>query len=370
MTNPRVALVYDRINSIGGAERILLALHDIFPSAPLFTSVYEKELAPWASVFQVQTSFLQYLPRFLRDHTKLSTLMPLAFEQFDLSEFDIVISVTSEYAKCVLTKPHTQHICYMLTPTRYLWTHSERYEHDFFRGIFRVLRPLFRWYRKFARIADLAFAQRPDKYVAISNVIQHRVQACYERVCDRVIYPPIQLDLEKMPLIQLPQHTYRFFLIVSRLVPYKRIDVAIRVCMKKKRHLIIIGKGSDENRLRHLAHHSSYIHFLGYLTEGEVLGYYQVCEALLMVGEEDFGLSAIEAMRAGRPAITHVKSGNAELIRDNVTGILIQNEMDEALDAGIERYDGVQWNSRLIREDVKKLDQLSFETNWRRIIYG
>ena len=182
----RVALVYDRINKFGGAERVLLALHEIFPDAPLYTSVYDKKLTPWADVFNVRTSFLQNLPLPKNAHEIYPFLMGFAFESFNFDKFDLVISVTHEFAKAIITKPGTRHICYCLNPVGYLW---DSYKDYFFNKPywFKVLTlPVI----KYLRWYDKIIAQRPDEYLTISKTVQERIKRIYQRD-STVIYPPV-----------------------------------------------------------------------------------------------------------------------------------------------------------------------------------
>ncbi len=183
----KVALVYDRVNKFGGAERVLLALHEIFPEAPLYTSVYDKKLAPWANVFDVRTSFLQNLPLPKNAHEKYPFLMGIAFESFNFDEFDLVISVCHEFSKAIITKPKTFHLCYCLNPVGYLWDSYQDYFYAkpiWFKLITLPMIKYLRWY-------DKIIAQRPDQYVTISKTVQERVKRIYGRDSE-VIYPPVR----------------------------------------------------------------------------------------------------------------------------------------------------------------------------------
>ena len=183
----KVALVYDRINKWGGAERVLLAFHRLFPDAPLYTSIYSRNGAPWADDFDIQPSFLQKIPRIQKSHEILAPLMPIVFETFSFDEFDVVISVTSEAAKGVITKPHTVHICYCLTPTRYLWSgYNDYFQDPFLRLASKPVISYLQW-------CDKAAAQRPDVYIAISKEVQSRISTYYHRD-STVIYPPVKIS--------------------------------------------------------------------------------------------------------------------------------------------------------------------------------
>jgi len=303
----KVALVYDRVNKFGGAERVLLALHEIFPKAPLYTSVYDKNLAPWADAFEVRTSFLQKLPLPKNAHEYYPFLMGPAFETFNFDEFDLVISVTHEFAKAVITKPGTLHICYCLTPTSYLWE-PEYSQYFYGRNTFRKLtRPLVKYLRWYDKIV----AQRPDEYISISETVRKRVKHIYGRV-SKVIYPPV--EFARVPLTKLDS----YYLVVSRLAPQKRLDVAIRAFNKLGLPLKIVGIGKEEKRLKVMA--KANIEFLGYLTDEQLARYYESCRAVVIPGEEDFNLVAVEAQSFGKPVIAYGKGGVAEIVLERKTG--------------------------------------------------
>src|SRR3989337_1629704 len=213
----KTAIVYDRVNKWGGAERVLLALHEMFPDAPLFTSVYSPEKATWAASFsEVTTSFLNKI-KYLRTRNQLIPyLMPIAFETFDFTGYDLVISVTSEAAKGIITKPPTLHVCYCLTPTRYLWSHYKEY---FKGGTFKdITRPLVSYLRAWDKIA----AQRPDEMIGISTAVQARIKKYYGRESE-LIYPPVEIKKFEEPNRKSEKKKFNYYLIVSRLVKYKKV---------------------------------------------------------------------------------------------------------------------------------------------------
>lgn len=360
----KVALVYDRINKWGGAERVLLALHELFPDAPLFTSVYNKEKAPWAKVFDIHTSFLQNFPNASSSHELYASLMPLAFESFSFDEFDVVISVTSEAAKGIITKPHTLHICYCLTPTRYLWVkHDEYFSNKFFKFIsFPAVSYLRNW--------DKIASQRPDMYIAISKEVQNRIKKYYGRKSE-VIYPPLTLasgELASSVSRRLP-----YFLLVSRLVHYKRIDLAIEAFNKLELPLKIIGVGSDEKKLRSLA--NSNVEFLNNLTDEDLVGYYEDCKALIFTGEEDFGLVMVEAQSFGKPVIAYQGGGALEIIEDGKTGLFFYPQTSKALIGALKKFQNAQFDlkncikrAELFQEkQFKKLFLETIEKNLKNI---
>lgn len=337
LRNTRVALVYDRVNKWGGAERVLLALHQLFPDAPLYTSVYNKKTAQWATVFpKIIPSFLQNLPFAKTRHDLYAPLMPLAFESFDLSEYDVVISVTSEAAKGVITKPGTLHICYCLTPTRYLWSGHEEYFKSA-RG--RLAQPLVAYLRAWDKVA----AQRPDVMVAISQNVASRIKRYYGREAS-VIYPPVELQSTKSQApnfkqIQNTKFTRQrrtsallnsgYFLVVSRLVPYKKIGLVVKAFNKLGLPLVIVGTGSEEKSLRKQARIN--IQFVGLVDDEKLSGYYQGCKALIFPQNEDFGITALEAQAAGKPVIAYKGGGALETVIEGKTGIFFKEQTVESL---------------------------------------
>ena len=367
----KVALVYDRLNKWGGAERVLLALHKLFPDAPLYTSVYDKEKAPWASMFKVKTSFLQSLP-FTMNHELFATLMPIAFESFSFDEFDLVISVTSEAAKGILTKPKTKHICYCLTPTRYLWSGYDEY---FKNPILKFLSNPVVWY---LRTWDKIAANRPDKFIAISKEVQGRIRKYYNKDSE-IVYPPVEIDdrrwsmedsnlkIEDRSSINRPTSTIKklsstfhhpssYFLIVSRLIPYKKIDLAVEAFNKLKLPLKIIGIGSQMRRLRAMA--KSNIEFLGSLTDKELVEYYKGCRALIFPGLEDFGLTILEAQSFGKPVIAFRAGGALETVIEGKTGLFFNQQNAESLEKAIKQFNNMKFDSR---ECIKNAEKFSFE---------
>ena len=340
----KVALVYDRVNKWGGAERVLLALHDLFPDAPLYTSVYNPKTAPWANVFDVRISFLQQFPYASTNHEWYAFLIPLVFESFSFDEYDLVISVTSEAAKGIVTKPGTAHLCYCLTPTRYLWSAYEKY---FKNKIFRILTtPVVSYLRAWDKIAS----QRPDAYIAISKEVQNRIKKYYGRESN-VVYPPIMLSQMSNVKCQM-SNVKPYFLVVSRFVPYKRIDIAIEACNELGLSLKIIGTGSEEKHLRSLA--GSTIEFLGNLTDGELVGYYKDCEALIFPGIEDFGLSMAEAASLGKPIIAYKAGGALEIVQEGKTGAFFYPQTISGLQEVLMRFD----RSLYMPDDCKKRAEL------------
>lgn len=362
----RVAIVYDRVNKFGGAERVLQFLHKLYPDAPLYTSVFDSTHAPWTKGWHVIPSFLQQLSFLRKHHELLASFMPIAFESFDFSAYDLVISVTSEAAKGIITKPSTKHVCWVLTPTRYLWEKEIEYERDYFHGVMKLALPLFRGIKKYLKWWDVSASQRPDKTIAISRVVAERFEKTYHKKVDAIIYPPIQCKVFETPQHITP-HFEEYYLCVSRLVPYKRIDLAILAAQKCKRNLVIIGAGSALQRLKYLAGNDPSIYFAGHLTDAEVVGYYQRCTGFLFPGEEDFGLTALEAMAAGRPPIVQRTSGNAEVVTID-TGIICKTMSVDGLVDAMHALEAKYWDKKILQSHAKTFDETACIKQWRKLI--
>jgi glycosyltransferase involved in cell wall biosynthesis len=341
----KVALVYDRVNKWGGAERVLLTLHEIFPDAPLFTSVYDQKNANWAKIFsEIIPSYLQKIPYFQDKHEFLGTFMPGAFESFDFSKFNLVISVTSEAAKGVITGPETRHICYCLTPTRYLWSAYDIY---FPRG--SPLRPLAEPAVRYLRQWEKMAAKRPDRMIAISSAVKKRIKKYYDRD-SQIIFPPVEINKFSNSKLneKWKMRNGKYFLIISRLVPYKKVDLAVKAFNKLGYPLVIIGKGSEERKLKKMAKKN--IKFVGEVAEKKLIGYYQEAKALIMPQEEDFGIVAVEAQAMGTPIIAYKAGGAIDTVIEGKTGIFFEKQNVKSLMEVIKKFNKFKFN----REDLIK----------------
>lgn len=312
---------------------MLTALKEIWPEAPVFTSVYDPEGASWAKSWDIRTSWLQNIPGAKTNHESFGWLMPLAFESFDFSEFDVIISITSEAAKGIITSPRQLHICYLLTPTRYLWSHAN----DYLREVPKLFRPPARIVQTKLRIWDYIAAQRPDYILAISELVRKRCLKFYRREAE-VFRPMLSLGIKRPGLARQGRALAdkEYFLVISRLVPYKHIDLAIKACNKLKLPLVVIGTGSEEKKLKKLS--GSTIKFTGYLTDRELIEYYRNARAVIMPQEEDFGLTAVEALSCGTSVISYRNSGAAEMIKDGKTGVLFDRQTVGSLVEAINKF--------------------------------
>lgn len=369
----RVALVYDRVNKWGGAERVLLALHRMFPDAPLFTAVYDAKRATWADVFTVHTTFLQRVPFARTSHELFALVTPMAFETFSFDGYDLVISVTSAEAKNIRTKPGCTHICYCLTPTRYLWSGYEQYLKDPGLGIFSPLASfVLKSSAPLLRSWDLVASNRPDHYIAISEKVMCRLQTYYRKDVHAVIHPPVDtqtFNIQRTTDNSKQNRTGRegYFLTVSRLVSYKRVDVLIDAFNTLKLPLVIVGDGMHRETLQKKA--GPTIRFVTeHLTEEELLRYYRESRAFVFAAEEDFGLSAAEAQACGIPVIAYKDSGVSDFVREGVSGVLFDKQSARSVMDAVTRFETLTFDPKEIRKQVLPMSEQHFSDTMMRVI--
>lgn len=346
----KVAIVYDRVNKFGGAERFLQTILEVFPSAPLYTLVHEPKRSSWVGNHEVFPTFLNKI-KFLRTrHEILSPIAALAFETLDLRSFDLIISVTSSDSKSVITLPHQTHICICLTPTRYLWSGLKHYKKD----------PKMRFLPKFIfnyfRFVDKLHSNRPDFYVAISKEVQGRLQKYYQKE-SFVIHPSV--DSQFFAGSPKPKAKRKYFLVVSRLVPYKKIDLVIDTFNKNKQKLIVAGEGSDYTNLRKKADKN--ITFVGQVSDKKLKEYYQYAKAVIVPQHEDFGLVPLEAQATGTPVIAYKKGGAKETIIDGKTGLFFNKQTTASLQLALNKFKKVTIKYSDCVENAKKFNSKEFK---------
>jgi len=373
----KIAIVYDWFDKWGGVERVLLTLYEMFPQAFFFTSYFDKENASWAKDFKIKTSFIEKLPAFIKKSRFLSfPFYPLAFESFDFSEYDLVISITSSFAKGVIVKTPVKHIVYLLTPTRFLWVMPENYHLSGFKK--SIISPYFNYLKKW----DFIAAQRADKIISISKTVQKRCLKYYQRK-SKVLYPPfdikywkniknqiskIKMTNQNSKLIKMKEP---FFLVVLRLESYKKVDLAIKVFNKRKEKLVVIGEGSEEKNLKKMA--SKNIVFLKKLTDEELAYLYSNASALIMPQEEDFGYVSLEAQFFGCPVLAYKKGGATETVLDGKTGLLFDEQNERSLSKLINQFKKIepqlkQTTLKIGLENVKKFDKIYFTSQFKKMI--
>jgi len=356
--SPRIALVYDRLNSWGGAERVLLALHALYPEAPLFTSVYDRKQATWAKGLSVRPSWLQKW-RWARTHHRwLGWLMPLVFETLDLSGSDMVLSVTSEAAKGVITKPEQLHVCYLLTPTRYLWSHAGAYRNS----LPWFVRPLAKRFQSLLRQWDRTASQRPDCVIPLSNLVRKRAQDFYQRSIEKPIYP----GYSRLPDPQQPRHTPsgKFFFSWGRQVAYKRFDLIIQAAKKSGVSIVIAGDGPEHQRLVRLAQSHPTLQFVDPPTDAELAWYLQHAEGAMFPQLEDFGIAPLEALSQGCPVLVHQDSGVTELLQEGKDGVWIREESVQAVEEALQTFINTSWGRLDISSRARQYAEESFQRTW------
>ncbi len=330
----KVAIIHDFIIKNGGAEKVLEQLHSIYPDAPIYTLLYDKNGTKSrfsTSDYQIIPSFLHSYPDFMRKRSKLLlTKFTRAIEEFDLSEYDVVISNSNSFAHGVITKPKTLHICYCQSPTRYLWDWHHEYLKENSIGV-NLVGIKIREILSQLRVWDYCAAARVDTWIANSQNVAERLKKYY-RVESKVIYPSVNIDN-----ISASKSHKDFYLIISRLSPYKKIDLAVQAFNKNGKKLIIVGEGSEFDNLNKISNNN--IELRGYLSDKEVIELLQECKALIFPGEEDFGLTPIEAMAAGKPVIAYNKGGVRESVVNNLTGLFFDTDTPESLNATIDEFE-------------------------------
>src|ERR1700704_279739 len=335
---------------MGGAERVAEAMHDSFPGAPMYTTVaLQKSLPDRLRTADIRTSLLQNLPSIERRFRHYFMLYPFAIENFDLSEYDLIFSSSSGYAKGVRRRPNAIHVCYCHTPMRWVWRYDDYVAREGFGGTIRAALPSLLWgLRKW----DLRASRQPNYYIANSRLVAQRIKKIYGREAF-VIPPPI--DVQRF---QMANEVDDYYLVLSRLMPYKRIDVAIEACKRMNRRLIIIGDGPDRARLGKLAYDR--IEFMGRQPDKVVNYFASRCQALLFPGEEDFGMVPLEVNAAGRPVIAYRGGGALETVVENVTGVFFDQQNGHSLAEAIEKFEGLSWRQDTLRHHAEKFDKNVF----------
>jgi glycosyltransferase involved in cell wall biosynthesis len=358
----KVALVHDYLVQYGGAERVLEALCEIFPHAPIYTLVYdEKIFKKRFGKKKIYTSFLQSLPFSKSHHRAFPVLMPMAVESFDFSSFDLVISDSNSYAKGVITGAGTLHICYCHTPMRYAWDDYYNYADRFtFSALIKKIVPLA---MNYIRLWDKISADRVEKFIANSRFVKARIKKYYRRGAE-VIYPPVDLSFYGFDAREKSERGY--FLIVGRLIPYKRFDLVVEAFNVLGLPLKIIGDGPEAKRLKRMA--GSNIDFLGWLPDDKVKDYYSGARAFLFPQEEDFGIVALESMASGTPVIAYRGGGAVEIVREGVNGIFFGSQEVDSIIEAVKKFQNISFDRKAIRRSVEGFDKDIFKRKIKEFV--
>ena len=366
---PRVAIVHEWLTIPGGSEQVVLELLEMFPAAELFTSIYDPD--PWPPAITerpVHTSFLDRIPGAKRNYPKLLPLMDRAFRSFDLSGFDLVLSSNHACAKNVRTPPGALHVCYCHTPMRYAWEEDFMDGEEVGRAMRLLLPPLLSRLRK----RDLAAASGPDVFVANSEHVCARIARYYGRRAT-VVHPPVDVE----PLLALPRNEQDYYLVFGRVVPYKRVDLAVAACIRMDRPLKVAGDGRALAAVRAVAGtetaatgRSARVEFLGRVDDRERDRLFEGARALLFPGEEDFGIVPVEAQAAGVPVVAYGVGGARESVLDGQTGVLFDGRSPDGVVSGIERFEQLRLDPERMRENAERFGQERFRREMAEVIAG
>ena len=358
----KTALVHDYLAQAGGAERVAAAFHTLFPDAPLYTSVYDPAatLSTFAAM-DIRTSFLQRWPFSSRRFHKLALpYYPAAFERFNFAGYDLVLSSSSSFAKGVITLPETCHICYCHTPSRFVWRQQE-YLAQSRSG--RAAASLISAVVSNMRAWDVESAQRVDYFVANSYNVARRIRKFYRRDVAAVIYPPVETaKFHPVGASEVGAH----FLVVSRLISYKRIDLAVEACTRLNLPLRVVGIGPDLPHLKRVA--GPTVQFLGRLSDEQVAQELARCKALIFPGEEDFGITPVECMASGRPVVAYGAGGALETVLDGETGVFFGDQSVNSLAAALQKISRCSFSPAALQAQAARFDTSVFERQIQALI--
>lgn len=371
MKNPKVALVCDWLTDVGGAEKVILAIHQMYPRAPIYTSQFRPKGAVWFRDADVRTGWLNVLPVGLKRF--IPFLRQWYFSRLDLSEYDLVISITGAEAKGVKTGEKTVHISYMHAPTQYYWSLYDQYIE---RPGFGLLDPLARLALKALvgplRKADYRAAQRPDVVVANSSYVQQEIVKYYGRK-SQIIWPNVDVvkitTLAKKKLKAQKDTKPEGYIIYGRQVSWKRMDIAVQAAIQAKRQLTVIGFGPENANLQKLAGDSEYVTFLPrYEGLEEIVEHVMKAKAFLFPSLEPFGIAPVEALAVGTPVIGLAKGGALDIVEDGVNGVLFDEQSAESLVEAIYRFESLEFDKKEVQESAKKFSEESFKRQMRELV--
>ncbi len=354
----KIAVVHDYFTQMGGAEKVAEELIRMLPTADLHTTVALPELMPPSLAGRrVGTTWMQNMPLMKEYYRLYFMLYPLAVRSLDLSAYDLVVSSSSGYAKGVRSNRDAIHVCYCHTPMRWVWS-FDSYSSRETMGMAKrlLLPPLIGALREW----DKAASSAPDHFVANSKTVAERIERAYERTAE-VIHPPIDVNR-----FRASNEQEDYYLVLARLISYKRLDLAVEACTKLRRRLMVIGDGPDRARLMEKA--GPTVTFLNRLSDEEVEHYAARCRALIFPGEEDFGMAPLEIAAAGRPTIAYRAGGAVETIIDGVTGVFFDRQEADSLAEAIQRFEQQEWSSRTLRRHAESFGIEVFQSKFRQFL--
>lgn len=358
----KVAIVCDWLTNVGGAEKVLLAIHEMYPDAPIYTSQYNPKGIDWFKDADVRTGYLQHFP------AKIRRLIPMFrqhyFDNLDLSEYDLVISVTGAEAKSIKCGLKTTHICYCHVPTQYYWQMYDDYVKNPGFGIFNpVVRFFFKKFVKPLKKADFSAAQKPDYFVTISSYAANMIKKYYHRDAT-VIAPPV--DTDKFPVVK--NTTRSGFINFSRQVSWKRQDLAIKACVKAGKKLTVIGEGPEHDNLVKAANGSDLIKFLPFMSTEKLAKELGKAEAFIFPSMEPFGIAPVEALSAGCPVIAYAEGGAKDYVVDGKNGLLFSRQNVDSLAKSLNDFEKLKLDQKYIAKSAQEFDVANFKKKLKKFI--
>lgn len=356
----KVALVHDYLNQYGGAERVLDELHAIWPEAAVYTSIYEPSRMPERyRTWDIRTSALNRAPFARRKHQALLPLLPQAFESFDLSDYDLIVSSSSGFAHGVLTAPSTLHVCYCHSPPRFLWRYHHYARSE---ALGRLTRLLVEANLPKLRMWDRVAAERADAWIATSRVIRDQIEGFYRKP-STVIPPPVNVRL-----FPVSNQSGAYFLLLMRLVGWKRPEIAVEACTRLGLPLVVAGDGRSLAELKRIAGPS--IRFVGRVGDDQIPALYRDCRALILPSEEDFGITPLEAMATGRPVIAYGRGGVLDTVVPGVTGMFFESQTTDSLADALVAFDACDFDPGTIRRHAEQFDSRVFAARLQQHVEG
>lgn len=349
----RVAIVHDDLFQWGGAERVLVGISEVFPDAPIYTSVFDSKNQFLAEKFKNKetiTSFVQKIPFWKYLYKALLPLYPIAFEQFDFSQFDLVISHTTRFAKSIITKPETTHISYIHTPPRFLWNFSSEKPNKFLDIFFSKL-----------RIYDVISAKRVDHFLAGSKNAQGRIKKIYNEPSE-VLYPFVDLDIFNVN----KSFNGGYFLVIARLNKYKKVDVVVKTFNQLEEKLKIVGVGPELSHLKSIGNKN--IEFISKISDQLIVNLIAGCKGIIIPGEEDFGMGSIEAQAMGKPVIAFKKGGVLETVEENKTGVFFDEQVKESLVMALNKFRSLKFDPDYIRKNAERFSKDKFKEKLKTLV--
>ena len=347
----KIAVFQDYLAQTGGAERVTEVLHQTLPEADLYTTfAVPEKLSPYLRETHPKTSWMQFLPAKSKLYRHYFPFYPFAIEAMHLDAYDLIVSSCCGYAKGVKRRQDAVHVCYCHNPMRWVWRFEDYMKREKFNSVTKaslhyMMKGLKQW--------EMRAASRPDYYIANSHIVAKRLKSAFG-VDAEVIEPPI-VTSRFTPRRDIED----YYLILSRLVPYKRIDLAVEACTKTGRRLMIIGDGPERARLEVLA--GPTVRFLGRQPDAVVNRHASRCQALIFPGEEDFGMAPLEINAAGRPVVAYAAGGATETVIENLNGVLFRQQTTESLIQALEKYESLIWDSSAIRRNAQRYDVSIFQ---------